>query len=139
MARKRKKNILILYGLLMGVLLVMLQAINYRTIIRDITVEIYGIIIAIFFLGIGLWFGSNGIGKKSRKETGKKGPEEFGLSSREMDVLQLMAQGLTNQEIANRLYVSLNTIKTHASNIYIKLGVERRTQAIHKAQELSLV
>ena len=71
MARKCKKNILIIYGLLMGVLLIVLQAVNYRAIIRDITIEIYGIIIAAFFLGIGLWFGSNGLRKNNREDLDK--------------------------------------------------------------------
>ncbi|MDN5214024.1 response regulator transcription factor [Fulvivirgaceae bacterium BMA12] len=139
MAQKRKKNILIIYGLLMGLLLIILQVVNYRAIIRDITIEIYSVIIAVFFLSIGLWFGRNGLRKKTGKNTRKKDPRDLGLSHREVDVLQLMAQGLTNKEIANRLYVSLNTIKTHTSNIYLKLDVERRAQAIRKAQDLDLV
>ena len=61
------------------------------------------------------------------------------ISSRELDVLQLMAQGLSNQEIAERLFVSLNTIKTHSSNLFFKLEVERRTQAIEKAKRLNLI
>ena len=139
MAIKGKRNSLILYGALMGILLVLLQAISYRTMIRDITLEIYGVIIAVFFLALGLWFGSRGIRKKNQKNLSKKNPQEFGLSNREVDVLLLMVEGLTNQEIADRLYVSLNTVKTHSSNIYLKLQVERRTQAIRKARELGLV
>ena len=123
----------------MGVLLVVLQAVNYRAIIRDITLEIYGIIISVFFLILGLWFGCNGIKNNSPRHSGKKRSKDFGLSNREVDVLILMAEGLTNREIANRLYVSLNTVKTHTSNIYLKLEVARRAQAIRKAQENGLV
>jgi two-component system, NarL family, response regulator LiaR len=61
------------------------------------------------------------------------------ISSRELEVLQLMAEGLSNQEIAERLFVSLNTIKTHSSNLFIKLEAERRTQAVEKAKRLSLI
>ena len=63
----------------------------------------------------------------------------LGISKRELEVLQLMAEGLSNAEIAGRLYVSLNTIKTHASNIFFKLDAGRRTQAIEKAKSLCLI
>jgi ATP/maltotriose-dependent transcriptional regulator MalT len=62
-----------------------------------------------------------------------------GLSKRELEVLQLMAEGLSNQEIASRLFVSLNTIKTHSSNLFGKLDVKRRTQAIEKAKRTGLI
>jgi len=61
------------------------------------------------------------------------------LSEREIEVLQLIADGLTNQEVADRLYISLNTIKTHTRNIYEKLGVNNRTQAVNKARALRLI
>jgi len=61
------------------------------------------------------------------------------ISSRELEVLQLMAEGLSNQEIAERLFVSLNTIKTHSSNLFLKMEVGRRTQAVEKAKRLSLI
>ena len=64
---------------------------------------------------------------------------ELGISPREYEVLQLMAAGLSNQEIADRLFISLNTVKTHISNLYLKLGVQRRTQAIQKAKEKGLM
>jgi ATP/maltotriose-dependent transcriptional regulator MalT len=65
--------------------------------------------------------------------------ERLGLSKRELDVLELMSQGLSNQEIADKLFVSLNTVKTHASNIFMKLDVKRRTAAIEMARKLKLV
>ncbi|MEO6498932.1 MAG: LuxR C-terminal-related transcriptional regulator, partial [Mucilaginibacter sp.] len=64
---------------------------------------------------------------------------KLGISNRELEVLQLMASGLSNREIADRLFVSLNTIKTHSSNVFVKMEVERRTQAVDKARKLGLV
>ncbi len=64
---------------------------------------------------------------------------EYGISTREFEVLQLMAQGLSNQQIADQLYISLNTVKTHSSNLFLKLDVKRRTQAIRVAQDLQLL
>jgi NarL family two-component system response regulator LiaR len=64
---------------------------------------------------------------------------QTGISKRELEVLTLMAQGLTNQEIADKLFVSLNTVKTHSSNLFLKLEVKRRTQAIERAKQLRLI
>ncbi len=65
--------------------------------------------------------------------------QKLGLSSRELEVLQLMAEGLSNQEIAERLFLSLATVKTHSSNLFEKLDVKRRTQAVEKARQLKLI
>ena len=65
--------------------------------------------------------------------------DERGISRREYEVLELMAKGFSNQEIADRLFVSLNTIKTQSSNLFLKLDVNRRTQAVQKAKELQLI
>ena len=65
--------------------------------------------------------------------------QRLGISKREYEVLELMAQGLSNQEIADKLFVSLNTIKTHSSNLFVKLDARRRTQAVRQAKELGLL
>lgn len=65
--------------------------------------------------------------------------QKLGISKREHEVLELMSTGLTNQEIADKLFVSLNTIKTHSSNLFLKLEVSRRTQAIQKGKQLRLI
>ena len=120
----------------MGLLMIILEVIHYRTIVRDLSMEIYGAIIGIVFLGFGLWLGA---GSFKRKRPDHFDPEKLGLSKREMEVLALLAEGLSNQEIADKLFVSLNTAKTHISNIYAKLNVQRRTQAIQKAREIALI
>lgn len=122
-----------IYGLIMGGLLIVLQIIQYKTMLQQIRLELAVAIIGVLFLGLGIWFGSQLL--KGKKET--IDASELGLSERETEVLQLLSEGCSNQEIADRLFVSLNTIKTHISNIYSKLGVSRRTQAVQKARQLT--
>ena len=117
--------------------MVLLQIVNYRTMIQDIKVEVYGVIIGVLFLIFGIWLGTRS--NNGKKEKDKYDPEKLGLSKREVEVLELLAQGFSNQEIADKLFVSLNTAKTHISNIYTKLNVKRRTQAIQKARDLALI
>jgi ATP/maltotriose-dependent transcriptional regulator MalT len=73
------------------------------------------------------------------RQINQKEIEKLGISKRELDVLNLMAGGLSNEEIADKLFVSLNTVKTHSSNIYLKLDVKRRTQATEKARRLNII
>lgn len=138
------KRTIFIYGLALAVLVFLLKYLEYRLIVRDLTIEFYVGLVAVFFTVLGIWAG--------RKITGEKvvvvGQEfilneielqRLGISKRELEVLALMAQGLSNQEVADKLYVSLNTIKTHSSNLFLKLEVSRRTQAIQKAKELRLI
>ena len=146
-----KKTILI-YGLLLAALTGLLKFVEYRYMVRDLSMEIYVGIIALFFTGLGIWVGlklTNG--KKAEKPTEHisektKRPEDLKtilqkhrLTQREYDVLNLMAKGHSNQEIADQLFVSLNTVKTHSSNLFSKLDVKRRTQAVQKANELGIL
>ena len=115
------------------------------------TFEIYAGLIAALFLGLGLWFGSKFSSVKILESTPPNSEVkqevrvlkpmsfiELGISKREYDVLLLLGKGLSNQEIADQLYVSMNTVKTHTSRIFEKLDVKNRTQAILKAQEIGL-
>jgi two-component system, NarL family, response regulator LiaR len=133
---KQLKTYLV-YGGIMGIMIVLMEVIHYKTLIRDLRIELFGVIIGLMFLGMGIWIGIL-IYKK------KLNPDEYdrrklGLSKRELEVLQLLSQGLSNQEIADQLFVSLNTSKTHISKIYQKLNVKRRTQAIQKARDYALI
>ncbi|GCC52842.1 helix-turn-helix transcriptional regulator [Chryseotalea sanaruensis] len=113
--------------------------------VKDLTIEFYLGVVATIFTAVGIWTGL----KLTRTKTKVVVQTEFtfneielnrlGISKRELEVLTLMAQGLSNQEIADKLFVSLNTIKTHSSNLFLKLEVNRRTQAIQKAKALSLI
>jgi ATP-dependent transcriptional regulator len=146
----------IIYGLSLAALLFVLKWLELRFIIIDHALEIYIGAIAAIFTGLGIWLAlklakpkvqtvvvekqvyvpQNPAGEFSLNETELN---KLGISRRELEVLQLIAEGLSNQEIAARLYVSLNTIKTHSSRIFEKLDVKRRTQAIEKAKRLSLI
>ena len=116
--------------------MIILQVIHYKTVVREMEMEMYGGIIGVLFLIFGLWLGSSSFRKKN---TDKYDRNKIGLSKRELEVLELLAQGLSNQEVADKLFVSLNTAKTHISSIYTKMNVKRRTQAIQKARDLALI
>jgi DNA-binding CsgD family transcriptional regulator len=128
----------------LAALVFILKYLEYSLIVRDLSIEFYVGIVALFFTVFGIWVGL----KLTRKKVVRVGPEfildtseleRLEISKREYEVLELMAKGMTNREIAERLFVSLNTIKTHSSNLFLKLEVNRRTKAIQKAKELHLI
>jgi two-component system, NarL family, response regulator LiaR len=138
------KRTIILYGLALAALVFLLKYLEYQLIVRNLSIEFYVGIVALFFTALGIWAGL----KLTQKKIVILGPEfifnktelhRLGISKREHEVLELMAQGLSNQEIADKLFVSLNTIKTHSSNLFMKLEVSRRTQAVQKAKQLRLI
>jgi two-component system, NarL family, response regulator LiaR len=141
------KKTIILYGIVLAVLVFILKFIEYRFFVRDLSLEFYIGLIAVLFTGVGIWSGIKLTSKKVIVTTVSSGPFELnenelrrlGISKREYEVLELMAQGLSNQEIADKLFVSLNTVKTHTSNLFLKLETKRRTQAVQKAKELRLI
>ncbi|MEO6550288.1 MAG: LuxR C-terminal-related transcriptional regulator [Ferruginibacter sp.] len=150
--KKNKTNIL--YGALLGTLLFLLNWLQLRFVIFDHSIEIYVGAIAIIFTLLGIWLAIKLTKPKVETVvvekylyTGRNTPftineaalNESGMSKRELEVLQLMAEGLSNQEIAGELFVSLNTIKTHSSKIFEKMDVQRRTQAVEKAKRLGLI
>jgi DNA-binding NarL/FixJ family response regulator len=150
--KRNKQNIV--YGVVAAVLLSVLQWLELRFVIFQHSFEIYAGAIALIFTGLGIWLAQKLIKPKVKTVVVEKevvitsGPgfvlneaamEDLRISKRELEVLQLMADGLSNQEIAGRLFVSLNTVKTHSSNLFEKLEAERRTQAIEKAKRLSLI
>jgi DNA-binding CsgD family transcriptional regulator len=146
-----RKHILI-YGLLGGVLIVLLRLIEYRYLVIEHSIEIYGGLVALVFAGLGIWLGL----KLTRpKETvvvrevavPVAGPfvlnqsrlQELGITKRELEILQLIATGMSNREIAEKLFVSENTVKTHSSRLFDKLSARRRTQAVQIAKEFGLI
>lgn len=138
------KKTVFLYGVLLALLLVVLRVTEYNFYIKRLSIEFYIGLVAIFFTALGIWVGLKLTRKKvimvrSEFVFNQKAQEQRGISKRELEVLELMAQGLANQEIADKLFVSLNTVKTHSANIFSKLEVNRRTQAIQKAKQLSLI
>lgn len=149
---KNKSNLL--YGALLGVLIFLVNWLELRFVIFEHSIELYVGAIAIIFTCLGIWLAMKLT--KPKIETvivekhiypdpaaafvlNEKELSSLGLSRRELEVLQLMAEGLSNEEIGRRLFVSLNTIKTHSSRIFEKMDVQRRTQAIEKAKRLGLI
>jgi two-component system, NarL family, response regulator LiaR len=147
-----------IYAASLVVLLIFLQVLQYKLVLLKHSYEFYMLCIALVFTGLGIWLALKLMKPKTRIETVivekpvlknelteadllqiEKQKQQLGLSSRELEVLQLMAQGLSNQEIADRLFLSVPTIKTHSSNLFLKLDVKRRTQAIEKARQLGLI
>ncbi|WKW13302.1 response regulator transcription factor [Pseudogemmatithrix spongiicola] len=140
----------LVYGLVAGLCTALLQLLEYKWLVMEHSFEIYGGLVAAIFAGLGIWLGL----KLTRKQVEVRevlvpvGPDfvrddaqvaALGLTPRELEILALMAEGLSNREIAERAFVSENTVKTHASRVLDKLGAARRTQAIQKARELRLV
>jgi len=146
-----RKHVL-LYGLLGGVLIAGLKLIEYRWLVVEYSVEIYGGLIAAVFAGVGIWLGLR-LTKRTEtvvvREVMVPAPVNFvrdqgkldalGITPRELEVLALIAEGLSNKEIADRVFVSENTVKTHLSRVFDKLGARRRTQAVQMGKELRLI
>jgi ATP/maltotriose-dependent transcriptional regulator MalT len=114
--------------------------------------QIYGGLIAVIFAGVGIWLGLK-LTKKKEVLVIKEVPvpafkpfalneerlKDLGITKRELEILELMAQGMSNREIAEKLFVSENTVKTHSSRLFDKLSAKRRTQAVQIAKEIGLI
>ena len=142
-----------LYGASLAILLLLMKWLEWRFLVIDHALELYAGAVAILFTGLGIWLAK----KLTRPKTNTMIVEKqvfvktdhfvlneaelarLRLSKRELEVLQLMADGLSNLQIAERLFVSLNTIKTHSSKIFEKLEVQRRTQAVEMARKLNII
>lgn len=142
----------LLYGILGGVLIAGIKFIEYRWLVVAHSVEIYGGLVAAVFAGLGIWLGLRLTRSKKTVEVREvlvQLPAEFvrdqrqvealGLTPRELEILELIASGLSNKEIADRVCVSENTVKTHSSRVFAKLGARRRTQAVQLGKELRLI
>lgn len=154
----KKYKQVFLYAASLVAILILLQVLQYKFVLINHSFEIYIFSIAIIFTGLGIWLALKLVKPKKEIQTivveknvyVKELSEEevkamvaerqkLGLSTREQEVLQLMAEGLSNQEIAERLFLSVPTVKTHSSKLFEKLDVKRRTQAVEKARQLGLI
>jgi NarL family two-component system response regulator LiaR len=141
---------IILYAVIMGVLVFMLKWLQWKYIITDHSSDIYTGLIALLFTALGIWVALQLTKPKIQTVIVEKeviapaGINEtelnkLSLSTREYEVLQLLIQGHSNAGIAEKLFLSLSTVKTHASNLFVKMNVKSRTQAIEKAKRLRIV
>ncbi len=146
-----RKHVL-LFGLLGGILIAALRLIEYRWLVVEHSVEIYGGLVAAVFASVGIWLGLR-LTKRTQtvvvREVLVPAPvnfvrderklESLGITPRELEILELIAAGLSNKEIAERVHVSENTVKTHSSRVFDKLGARRRTQAVQMGKQLRLI
>ena len=158
------KKTALLYGLLGGVLIAALRLIEYRYLVLEHSLEIYGGIIAALFAALGIWLGLKLTRTKETVVTREvhvpvevpvtvhvpvpvTSPfqrnevriEQLGITPRELEILEAIAAGFSNREIAERLFVSENTVKTHAGRLFDKLSARRRTQVVQRAKEEGLI
>ena len=129
------------YGIFLAVAAFGLEWLEYRHFVRAHSPSIYILLIALGFLSLGIWAGLRFAprAKSNRFQKNITAINNLGISVREYETLEHMAKGLTNKEIARQLGISPNTVKTHVARLFEKLEVARRTQAIAKAKELSII
>jgi len=156
-----KHKTTLIYGVCMAALLFLLKWLELRFIIFSHSLELYMGFIALIFTALGIWLAL----QLFRKDVLRKTPEvetiiiekevliapnedfvantalitQLELSKRELEILNLMALGYSNDEIAEKLFVSLSTVKSHNQNLFAKLDVKRRTQAVEKAKRLHII
>lgn len=134
---------ILVYGVALAVLALLLGGIRYFYFVRHLPVELLILLLAALFTGLGVWAGRRLSGvpgsRANRGRVNHRALDYLGLTARELQVLQLMAEGCSNKEIAAALFVSVNTVKSHVSSLLAKLEVRRRTQAVRKGHSLGLV
>jgi two-component system, NarL family, response regulator LiaR len=143
---------IILFGLSGGIVITLMKWTEYRYLVVEHSIEIYGGLTAATFAAFGIWLGLRLTRKQVvLKEVHITVPagqpfavnsqklEELQITPRELEILELIAKGLSNREIAEKLFVSENTVKTHGSRVFDKLGAKRRTQAVQFGKEFGLI
>tara|TARA_R110002073_G_scaffold40547_5_gene115189 strand:+ start:328526 stop:328942 length:417 start_codon:yes stop_codon:yes gene_type:complete len=135
------KRTVIVFGLLIFALLILFKISKYTYLSGDTSIELIIASIALIFFFIGIYINKKSTNKNVpvQKEVNQKQLKELNISNREYEVLCEIAKGLSNQEIATKLFVSESTVKTHVSNLLVKLNAKRRTQAIRISKELQLL
>lgn len=142
----KAKTQLLLWALPIALVVLLLKFLDYQLWIRSLRIEAYLGLIALIFMSLGLWAGLSWNRDRRRPAPVvfdlvemEKRRQQLGISPREFEVLELIAAGLSNQEIADACFVSLSTVKSHVSRLFSKLDVQRRTQAVQKARELQIL
>jgi DNA-binding CsgD family transcriptional regulator len=141
------RRTVLLYGLLGGLLIAVLKLAEYRFLVQEHSLEIYGGLVAVVFASLGIWLGLRLTRPKEVVVVRDATPfvvdqsrvEKLGITPREHEILTLIAAGMSNREIAEKLFVSENTVKTHSSRLFDKLNARRRTQAVQIAKQSGLI
>jgi two-component system, NarL family, response regulator LiaR len=146
------KRTILLYGAIGGLLIAALKLIEYRFLVVEHSLEIYGGLVALLFSVLGIWLGLK-LTRTRETVVVREVPvpvptpfvrnaarqEQLGITRRELEILELIALGLSNREIASRSFVSENTVKTHTASVFEKLNAKRRTQAVQLAKQAGLL
>jgi DNA-binding CsgD family transcriptional regulator len=132
---------ILIYGAILAAATFALEWLEFRFLVQTHAVEAYVALVAVAFLGLGVWLGVKVLRRAPAAPfvVNTRAQETLGISGRELEVLQLLAAGQSNKEIARRLDVSPNTVKTHVTKLFAKLESRRRTEAIQKARELGVI
>lgn len=143
---------MVLYGVAGGLVVAALRWIEYQHLVRVYPGELYGGLLAAIFLGLGVWAGRRSRAAARLEVAGPavatpvaspgiagEAAVLLGITPRELEILGLIAAGLSNREIAGRVFITENTVKTHSSRLFEKLGAQRRTQAVQRARELGIL
>ena len=150
------KRAALVYGLAGGLLVMALRLTEYRFLVLEHSVEVYGALIALLFAGFGIWLGltltqkrdvpapaqtagTDALSVAQAFTINRENVQRLGLTPRELEILQRIADGMSTREIAEALFVSENTVKTHSSRVFSKLDVNRRTKAVQVAKTLGLI
>ena len=148
--RRRALLDLLVYGLACGLLIAVLEVTEFRFLVVEHSVAVYGALVAVLFAGVGIWLGATIRRRRSVVFVADPPPTEafaldaerqaeLGVTDREREILELIAQGLSNREIGARLFISENTVKTHSSRLFDKLGARRRTEAVRIGRASRLI
>ena len=134
-------RIILIYGVLLAAGAFGLQWLEFHYVVRTHPTETYLLLLALAFMGLGIWAGARLFRRPPPEpfEPNTRVRETLGVSDRELEVLQLLAAGRSNKEIAIALNVSPNTVKSHVARLFEKLEAKRRTQAISRARELGMI
>jgi DNA-binding CsgD family transcriptional regulator len=132
---------ILVYGAMLAAGTFALEWLQFRLLVRTHALEAYVALVAAAFLGLGVWLGAKWFRRAPAAPfvANTRAQETLGISGRELEVLALLAAGGSNKEIARRLAVSPNTVKTHVTKLFAKLEASRRTEAIRRARELGMI
>ena len=136
------KSIALGFGILVACILILFQLAKFSYFTGQSRIEIWIAVISLIFFIVGVFISRKYFPSKPATPKGiinEKKLKQVGLSKREYEILQLIDQGLSNQEIADRLFLSESTVKKHISNLFLKLDVQRRTEAIKRAKDLEIL
>lgn len=132
---------IVVWGAAGGILIALLKVVEYEHFVAEYPSELYGGLVALIFTAVGIYLGLKWTRPKERAPfvADEVKVREIGLTPREHQILGLIAEGYTNREIGEMLFVSENTVKTHSSHVFEKMQVNRRVQAVQKGKELGLI